>query len=684
MVPSITPEVLDHLLTEGHNSSTQNVDLLDTLELCAAFNTEQIRVPHDITRSLPMIASLIDDLIPRLRAGGRLIYVGAGNSGRVGFMDCSELPVTFSADRNQFLTVVAGGLHAIIQAHEGAEDFEIDGAARIEALKITCKDTIIGISASGRTPFVLGALKVALEKNALTAGISNTYPSNISAIGVKYAISVLVGSEFLAGSTRLKAGTAAKEILNMISTCSMIKLGKTYRGLMIDVRVSNNKLKARGRRIIRQICEGHLMHTLDKDGFPLSTPIYVPATAEGDVILDSLIQHCGGSVKLACAVAMSGLAPDVAKIQLDLVDGHFHKFANSLLRCTVPENLTLPQIPELFLTVDGGGTHCTVSIATQSAIVAQATTGACNLNCVSLEELLEQIKLATCKATRSLCMEPLWFCSRRPRFAKVWAGIAGLHHAYKPEILASRLEELFSVSLHDGSLQLTSDNLLLSSCIGIDDSVEGGISIIAGTGSVVTAFKKTSDGKVVQVGRSGGWGHLIGDQGSAFDIGKRAVQAVLTSVEQSQGDKTRQVSDLEREILAHLDCNIEELLSSILHSIQQPKIRIGDLAKVVTKLGFRPTDPDPQALGILTSAANSLVKLVKPLTKRHIFNPSTWSLVLSGALMNLPAYQDLVMDQWTKEKLPLPPLMKVLVVSDASGCAAQFLARQTGTEKESK
>ncbi|EXJ77553.1 N-acetylmuramic acid 6-phosphate etherase [Capronia epimyces CBS 606.96] len=698
-MPSQQHGTLDHLLTEAVGQRAQSTDSLSTLELCEAFNWEEAQVAPAVACTLPAIASLIDDLVPRLRSHGRLIYVGAGNSGRVGFMDCSELPATFAADPKQFLAVVAGGPDAIIQAQEGAEDGEMDGVTRLEALQLTSKDTVIGISASGRTPFVVGALLQALKSDALTVGITNTHPSRISRLGVTHCISALVGPELVAGSTRLKAGSAAKQILNMISTCSMIRLGKTYQGLMIDVAIKNDKLRARGRRIVRHVAKGAPLYMVDENGSLSPNTIQLPDSLEGDAMLDRLIATCGNSVKLASAVAISGLDPDAAQRQLDLMDGHFHRFVESLslpvqgqaaraeTKAPVLPNGSVSQ--EYFLSIDGGGTNCTVCIATRSQIVARATAGACNFNCVSLEQLLEQVKLAQ---ARALAQMPAEYHSGslakagsmarcRFKFTKVWAAIAGLYHAYQLETLTRRLEDLFGVSLEDGSLWITSDSVLPSACIGLDDSVEGGVSVIAGTGSVATAFRKRSNGEVAQVGRTGGWGHLIGDQGSAFDIGKRALQTVLVRLEQSQGGDGHghELTELEARILARLDCGGKgELLSSILHSSKPAKLQIGDVARVVTDLGLREKDPDPDALAILTSAARSLVQLILPLTKPPICDPGESSLVLSGALLNLPGYRKLILDELAFTQ-PIP-FKKVVVFDDVSGCAAQFLARRTGTE----
>ncbi|KAJ5625194.1 hypothetical protein N7510_001503 [Penicillium lagena] len=666
MTPFLDPDALSSLQTEASNVLAPSIDALDTLGLCEAFNREESQVSPSIACCLPTIASFIEDLVPRLRVGGRLIYVGAGNSGRVGFMDCSELPVTFSTDEEQFVTLVAGGDHAILKAQEGAEDSEQDGSTQLEALRVTTKDTIIGISASGRTPFVLGALKFALQCGALTAAITNTSPSLLDLLCVNHSITALVGPEFITGSTRLKAGSAAKQILNMISTCSMVKLGKTYMGLMIDVRAKNYKLQARGRRIIRQVCG-----ILQDRGHALPNSNLI----QKDNSLNVLIASCGGNVKLACAVIVSGLAPDHAKQRLDSVDGNFQLFVEGfLIPAPNPYGRTVSTGDEFFLSIDGGGTKCAVSIATSTSVVAQAHSGACNFQSVPIDDLLDQITIATAEAVTRIPQQYRNSFIDMPRFTAVWAGIAGIQHAHQRETLIYRLEKLFKISIKSGALRLTSDSALLGSCIGIDESVESGISVIAGTGSVATAFKKDSKGEVAQIGRAGGWGPLLGDQGSAFDIGKRALQSLLTSVELTQGTDMHCLTELESEILATMGDGKNELLNRILYSNIQPKHHIGDLAKVVTRLAFRDHSPDPQALEILTSAARSVVQLIKPLAKKQICDPSISSLVLSGALMNIPEFQALVLDELSKQHIP--SFKNIVVIDNVSCCAAQFLARR--------
>lgn len=212
--------------------------------------------------------------------------------------------------------------------------------------------------------------------------------------------------------------------------------------------------------------------------------------------------------------------------------------------------------------------------------------------------------------------------------------------------------------------------MLLRSCIGIDDSVNGGISLISGTGSVATAFKKLRNGEVVQAGRAGGWGHLLGDQGSAFYIGKKALQTTLHSVEESQGCQAPRLTKFQDEVLTQVKRSRGQLLERILHSDIPPKQQISGLAKVVTRLRLREQDTDPQALAILESAAGCLAQLIGRLAKKVVCNPSTSSLVLSGALLHIPAYRARTLDVCARQHLP--SLKKIIVVDDVSGSAAQF------------
>ncbi|KJR82212.1 N-acetylmuramic acid 6-phosphate etherase [Sporothrix schenckii 1099-18] len=711
---------LNQLQTESCDAAwAERIDTLGTADLCAEFINHESSVLPAITAALPVISALVDALVKRLQAGGRVFYVGAGNSGRVASMDCSEMGPTFSVDPSQFIALVAGGSRAVMQAREDAEDSESNGAAALEAMQPKAQDAIIGISASGRTPFVLGALRAARNAGALTAGITNCQPSGFGRLGVQYLVKALTGPEFIAGSTRLKAGTAAKQILNMVSTITMVHLGKTYRGLMLDVRVRNHKLRVRGRRILRQVCGGGPAYLLGKvetystGRSSLSTPqdvksIQIPhlvdlSSPSADAAIDSHIQLCQANVKLACAVAVSGLDLAAALERLERINGRFYEF----LALSQPSPLLLPsQNDELVLAIDGGGTNCKVAVATRSGQIAHGEAGACNITCATPDELVTQIRTATLSALTNLrnnqtgpstqnkqqCLVPE---TDVPRFSRVWAGISGLHYSYNPAALAYRLETLLSVSVRDGSLRMTSDAPLLGACVGVDDSVQGGLCVIAGTGSVAVAVRKRPDGSVDQVSRAGGWGHLLGDDGSAFDIGRRALQAVLADMAlladeaglfgedlPDQGHASDEASGLEKAVLAALGTNDPaQLLPLILYNAdREPKHQIAEVARVVTALAFPDDDdaaPDTQALGILQDAASSLVVSIKRLATSRLCTPSSDMLILSGAMLNLAPYRALFLDAW--ERQGLPAFRKTIVVKSASEWATRFLLRQTAS-----
>jgi len=240
---------LEALTTEAFRPDLAEIDQLPTLEIASLMNGEDATVAAAVARRLPLIAAAIDDIAARMARGGRLIYAGAGTAGRLGVVDASECPPTFNTDPSQVVGLIAGGPTAIITSIEGAEDSKELAAADLEALALTPDDTVVGISASGRTPYAIGAVEHARARGALTIGLSCNAHSALAA-AAEHGIEVVVGPELLTGSTRLKAGTAQKLVLNMLSTITMIRLGKTYGNLMVDVRASNEKLRARSRRIV--------------------------------------------------------------------------------------------------------------------------------------------------------------------------------------------------------------------------------------------------------------------------------------------------------------------------------------------------------------------------------------------------------------------------------------------------
>lgn len=245
------PEPLDlgRLATEQSNPRSAGLDALPTLEMLAVFNAEDQTVALAVKRALPSIARTVDAVVKAFGQGGRLFYAGAGTSGRLGVLDASECPPTFNVPEEMVTGLIAGGDYALRHAVEGAEDDPAAGAADLAARGFTSRDFLIGIAASGRTPYVLGAVEAAARLGAATAGISCVPDAALSA-RVRFPIEVDTGPEVITGSTRLKAGTATKMVLNMISSAAMVRMGYVYSNLMVNVQPNNAKLVDRAQRII--------------------------------------------------------------------------------------------------------------------------------------------------------------------------------------------------------------------------------------------------------------------------------------------------------------------------------------------------------------------------------------------------------------------------------------------------
>jgi N-acetylmuramic acid 6-phosphate etherase len=289
---------LGHLSTEGARAERAEIDRLPTAELVRLMNADDAVVPAAVGEAQDAIAGAVDAIAARLEAGGRLIYVGAGTAGRIGVLDASECGPTFNTDR--VVGVIAGGQVAVSAASESAEDNREAGAMALGALGLGPADAIVGISASGRTPYVLGAIERARAVGALTVGLACNAGAELSA-AVDQPIEVLVGPEFIAGSTRLKAGTAQKLVLNMLSTLTMVRLGKTYGNLMVDVRVTNAKLRDRATRIVEQVAGAD------------------PAQAA------AALAAAGDDAKLAVTMLRTGASTDEARARLEAAGGHLRR-----------------------------------------------------------------------------------------------------------------------------------------------------------------------------------------------------------------------------------------------------------------------------------------------------------------------------------------------------------------------
>ncbi|EJQ46375.1 N-acetylmuramic acid 6-phosphate etherase [Bacillus mycoides] len=246
--------MIEHLTTECRNEKTMFLDEMKTLNLLEVMNEEDIKVAYCVQKELPQIAKAVEMIVAAMKQGGRLIYIGAGTSGRIGLLDAVECPPTFNTDSSKVIGLIAGGEGAFIKAVEGAEDSFTLSLKDLKEIQLTSKDVVVGIAASGRTPYVIAGLNYANQLGAGTVSISCNKESEIGKIAT-VAIEVVNGPEVLTGSTRLKAGTAQKLVCNMLSTASMVGIGKVYGNLMVDLQLTNEKLVERAKRIIMDATE---------------------------------------------------------------------------------------------------------------------------------------------------------------------------------------------------------------------------------------------------------------------------------------------------------------------------------------------------------------------------------------------------------------------------------------------
>ena len=287
---------LNQLITEQRNPNSMQLDSLSAQELVALINREDQQVALAVEKCLPQIASAVEKIVTAFERGGRLVYVGAGTSGRLGVLDASECPPTYGVKPEMVVGLIAGGDHALRHPIEGAEDNVQQGQADLKEIDFSARDVLVGIAASGRTPYVLGALNYAKQLGATTVSIASNPKSKMAEVA-DIAIETVVGPEVLTGSSRMKSGTAQKLVLNMLTTASMVLIGKCYQNLMVDVQASNEKLKARALKIVME------------------------ATECGNEAAANVLAKANGQVKLAILMQLSGLDALEAQSLLDKSNG---------------------------------------------------------------------------------------------------------------------------------------------------------------------------------------------------------------------------------------------------------------------------------------------------------------------------------------------------------------------------
>jgi N-acetylmuramic acid 6-phosphate etherase len=485
---------MDHLQTEARNPASTRLDEMTAQDVVRLMNAEDARVAPAVAGQADSLARAIEVIADRLRAGGRLIYVGAGTSGRLGVLDASECPPTFNSPSEQVVGVIAGGPTALTRAVEGVEDHPEQGTRDLESLGVTSRDAVVGIATSGRTPYVLGAVVYARKQGAFTIGIACNTDAELNPI-VDLPIVPVVGPEVLSGSTRLKAGTATKLVLNILSTGAMVLLGKTFGNLMVDLRATNSKLQARTNRIVR-----HLTGLSTDDA-------------------DALLTRCGGELKTALVVQLSGIEPQEARSRLSSAGGQVRKALPSPVPAT-PDTGHASGAQRngssLVLGVDGGGSHTVALLAAITSenwtLLGRGTSGPSNLQAVGKERALPALDEAVSTAFKSAQI------ARCP-VGCACLGLAGADRLDDQSVIREWAQRVQLAPRVD----VTNDAAILLAT-GTPEGL--GLALISGTGSI--AFGLNADG---QRARAGGWGYLLGDEGSAYAIVMAGLRAVARAVD---------------------------------------------------------------------------------------------------------------------------------------------------------
>ncbi|MBN9518532.1 N-acetylmuramic acid 6-phosphate etherase [bacterium] len=480
------PSLMDHLQTEARNPASAGLDELSAYQFVRLMAAEDGRVAPAVESQAAAIARVVEVTAERMRAGGRLVYIGAGTSGRLGVLDASECPPTFNAPPGLVVGVIAGGPTALTKAVEGAEDHPETGAAALAAINLSANDVVVGIATSGRTPYVLGAVEHARRLGAFTVGLSCNPDSELIP-KVDLAITPVVGPEVLSGSTRLKSGTATKLVLNMISTGAMVRLGKTFGNLMVDLRATNEKLRYRTNRIVREATG------LDRDA------------------ADELLKRCNGELKTALVAQLAGVEPDLARKRL--ID------ASGRVRAAVGMNGTNGHHKaheELVLGFDGGGTRTVALLAVRNGagwkVLGRGEAGPSNRQAVGTPAALAALEAAADAAFAS---------SGRPR-KPVRAAVLGLAGAGRPE--DREVIHGWAAKAHLAPAVDVIEDAALLLAAGTPDG--WGVAVVAGTGSM--AYARAADGRTA---RSGGWGYLLGDEGSGYAVALAGLRAAARAAD---------------------------------------------------------------------------------------------------------------------------------------------------------
>ncbi|OMH83833.1 N-acetylmuramic acid 6-phosphate etherase [Zancudomyces culisetae] len=582
--------VLSKLRTESRNPQSMGIDTMSTKEMLTLLNNQDKTVPFAVESVLDDIIRAVDGIAERMAKGGRLLYFGAGTSGRLGVLDASECPPTYSTHPDQVVGVMAGGDEAIRSAKENVEDSVETGRADCAALNIRDVDTVVGIAASGRTPYVIGALDYAREQGALTIGLSTNSYSMLKEHS-DILLSPDVGPEVVTGSTRMKSGTAQKLVLNMLSTGAMIKLGKTYSNLMVDFRPTNEKLRMRAPKIVREITNVSQEEALD------------------------VLSKCDGEVKVAIMSILAKVDPEKARNLLASNGGVLARAIGAARAANSTD--TEHPVPVLMVT-DGGGTNTRVLLLKlDGEVIGEGIVGSTNNSTVSIDVIVSRIEEAVAKAKGE---------RRDLAIKKCWLGLAGMGEQTKRRELAEKLKHLAP------EVTITSDVELFSSSLPKSTADSLSVSVIAGTGSSVLGALANGGIDVC-----GGWGPVLGDQGSGNALGTACIKAVSMDLEKA-GPSTKMTDAVCAKWNAKKRLEFVNFIRSMTPEAQ--RIEISSLSKIVLECAYE--QHDEIALKIVETEARCLANFIIALLKRN--NAKSTDLALAGSvIVRSQQYRDTVL-----------------------------------------
>lgn len=620
--------MLDNLTTEGRNPASESIDSLSAREIVQVMNAEDGRVAEAVGSAADAIAQAIEVIADRLRHGGRLLYMGAGTSGRLGVLDASECPPTFNTPPELVVGLIAGGYGALTRSIEGAEDFPERADEDLQAVGLTGKDVLVGIATSGRTPYVVRGLEFARRHGAVAIGLACNADSQL-ATRSDITITVVVGPEVISGSTRLKAGTATKMVLNILTTGAMVLLGKTYGNLMVDLRATNEKLTVRTKRIVTMLTD-------------------LPASEA-----ERLLTQCDGELKTAVVAQRRGVSPAEARVLLTRAGGHLRRALDESAEPSATTASSLQRSPgqadtrdgsardghddDLVLGIDGGGSKTVAWLArrTESAVerVGEGHSGASNPQAVGYAAMASSLDRAIDSAFQSAGIAP-------QQVAAACVALAGSDR----DDVRLELDRWANRRALAGKTQWIHDGLA-TLWAGTPDG--RGVALIAGTGSF--AFGQNDSG---QTSRCGGWGYLFGDEGSGYAMALSGLRAV-TKATDGRGPQT----SLRDRLLQRLKLdNPHELITAVYQS-HSDRTSIAKLAEVVidcAQVG------DEIAGDIVQAAGAELAGMVRALAHELGFDGAPLPLVLGGSLLlNSPILQDALQSELTDNGLAISEITRV-------------------------